>query len=169
MSFTVNGSFKSGCDLRWEGEYGIDDSKVENLLNAVKASALTLDECDKLFHADGTIADAANVSFDLLTILGPDGVAINLAEMRGLLIVNTTTPGATAANLIFSGGAANPWTGCFGDPSDTLIIPPGTGVSIPIPVASRTVDGTHKTIKLTHDGTGAADATYQIALAGVEA
>jgi hypothetical protein len=149
-------------------DYGITGNKISTSLGIINTTDFASGVADKLYSASGSLADDASVELDLLTILGFDAVALGIDTLTMLVVRNTTAIATGAASIILSGGASNKWTAFLGDSSDTVIIPPESALFL-VNYTGWTVDATHKTIKLTHDGTGTAAATYEIAIVGVAA
>ncbi len=168
MSNKVNGTWRASADVSLvTDDYGITGTILSMPVNLADGHSLAVDACDALFHDQADIADAASVEIDLLTELDPKGVALALATVHMIFIRNLTPVGATAASIIVGGAGANAWSACFGDPSDTIIIPPAMSLVLPIPcVAGLVVDGTHKKLKLLHNGVGTAVVTYEIIVIG---
>lgn len=165
MTKALEGNLRVAIDVASEDTYGIDGQKATQSPNL--ATTMDLDAtCDVLFHEEGTLADDASTEIDFLAEVDPYGDAINLDEVHGIYIKNTTAAGG--ANLIIGASAANAWSAIFGDPSDTIILGPGLAILLPMVAGSTEadVDATHKMLKILHDGTGSADATYEVAVVG---
>jgi len=162
---SVEGTMRVQIDIAASKAYGARDIESGFNFNLSKTHQLVAASCDALFHVDGSLADAANTEIDLQTVVGPDGVAINLTKIMALFIANTTVAGATKGKLIVGGAGANAWEGIFGAAGDKLLVQPNTSICFPFP-EGLTVDGTHKMLKLEHDGTGTEALTYEVAVVG---
>jgi len=161
MAQEVDGTLRVTISFDGEKDYGITDQKAKAGVSLSKTH--TLSGADELYHKSGSLADDANIELDLLTILNAYGAAINLQKVMGVYIANTVAAGG--ASLLIGGAAANAWSAVFADPTDKIKLPPNSAIILPC-VAGLTVDGTHKVLKLTHDGTGTADLTYEIVVVG---
>lgn len=165
MATVLTASMRLALEATSTKDYGITDSKAVSNLGLVDSMNIASGVADRMYHSSGSLADGVGVELDLLAILDPHGQALNLTKLMILVIRNTTAVIADAAHLIFSAGAANKWSAPLGDASDTIIIAPATALYL-INTEGWTVDATHKTIAVTHNGLGVAAATYQIAIVG---
>jgi len=173
MATELSGSMRLILEALMSRDYGITGDKAVSNLSLTSGIVLAVAAADELFHDDGSIADGAFPTsfqnFDLQTILDPHGTAINLTAVRFIVALNTTAAGG--AGLVFgdpTGIVANIWEGWHktaGPADNQFWIAPQAPFLFADP-AGNTIDATHKIIRLTHDSTGAAAATYEIAVVG---
>lgn len=168
MTRLVEGSLRISVDVKFLESVGISGNVLIQNLALGKTHSLVAESCDELFHDDGSLADAASVEIDLLTALNIKGDAMDLESVMAIVVVNTTAVAEDAASLLVGGAASNAWSAFFADPTDKLKLPPNTGIILPCP-QGLDVDGTHKILKLAHDGTGVAACTYQVVVIGKQA
>jgi len=167
MTQTLLASVRMALEANIAKDYGITDNKVTQTLGVIDTTDFGVGVTDMLNHKSGTIADAASEDIDLQTVLDPFGVAINLTKIMVLVIRNTTPYLVTAGSIIFSKSAANGWEAPFSADA-TYTIPPASHLCLVCKNVGWTVDGTHKSIKLLHDGVGTADVTYEIVILGLK-
>lgn len=124
------------------------------------------DQADTIYHAERTLADAANETLDLYasgSLTTPLGTALTLETLKLLYIKNTSSD----ASLKVGGAAATP-VDLFADSSDILTLPPGGVFLFTAPNATGVDLTTNKNLKLEHDGTGSDDLVYEIIAIGVD-
>jgi hypothetical protein len=165
MATTLTAAMRLALEVTSTKDYGITGTAAASNLGLVDNINIASGTADRLFHASGTLADGVGVEYDLSSILDPHGQALNLTKLMIIVVRNTTAVATDAASLIISGGASNKWTAPFGDPTDTIIIAPATALYL-VNTEGWTVDATHKTFAITHNGSGTAAATYQVAVVG---
>ena len=100
----------------------IDDSSLQ--YDRSFADGVAADQADKLWHDNRTLASGASDDLDLnalaSTIFGST-VTINLAKVKGVLIVNTAT--TAGEDLTVGGAAAQEWTAWVGAAGDKVRVP----------------------------------------------
>ena len=127
--------------------------------------ATAANKLNQLFHDSRTLTDAQTETLNFLaagTMVDELGETMDLDELRLLIIKNTSAE----ASLIVGAAVAEPMP-IFGVPATgTLLISPG-GIFVYIaPDASGIDVSAAAQLKLVHDGTGVADLTYEIVVAG---
>jgi hypothetical protein len=98
------------------------------------------------YNAGRALTASTPVTDDLSALTGYVG-ATAYTKVKILAITNNDT--VAGHNVVFSGGASNPFVGKLGGTTPTHTIGPGeTLLMFDLTAAGMTVDGTHKTIKL---------------------
>jgi hypothetical protein len=133
------------------------------------ASGTAVDQADRIWSDQRTVAGAANDDLDLTalthTVFGST-LTVTLAKVKAILIVNTST---TSGDLLrVDSSVTNGFTGATGGSATSLL---EIGADSSCLLASKkdgwTVDGTHKVLRV-HNPT--ADAiTYDIVILGTSA
>jgi len=105
-----------------------------------------------------TESDASAITYDLNagTLADQVGRAISFTKLNVMVIRNTHA----TASLTVGDGASNPLSP-FGTAGDVVVIPAGGVLALEWP-AGKTVDSTHKTVKVTPS----AAATWQVQFVG---
>lgn len=124
------------------------------------------DQANEVFSDIRTLAASANESLNLAGgLTGHFGETITFTKIKGLVIV--ADAGNTNA-VVVGGAASNGFSTPFGDPTDTLKVPPGGAMALIAPDAAAfaVTAGTGDLLKIANGGSGTS-VTYKIILIGV--
>jgi len=118
---------------------------------------------DVVYHDARTLADGANETLDIHdgSLSDAFGDALTIDKLKAIYIKNNSTD----ANLLI-GGAAATQMGLFNDVSDVLKLRPGGELLLTAPDADGIDVTANADLKITHDGTGSSELTYDIIVAG---
>jgi hypothetical protein len=99
---------------------GSAQTPIEALLSLV--DGIGVDQADRIYLAERTVATAANDDLDLAgtTLLDPFGAALTFAKIKTLMIINAPRIGAANTTNLTIGGGTNPVVGLLGGTSPTL-------------------------------------------------
>ncbi len=168
MADTLSCQFKAS--IHWYFQESLDLAFV---LDAAKleydrslADGTGVDQADKVWHDARTLAAGASEDLDLnalANVIFGSTVTINLAKVKGLLIVNLAT--VAGEDLIVGGAAAQPfsaWLGASGDrvrvPADSCLLATNRKSGWAV------VNGVGDTLRIANVGTG--PISYKIAVVG---
>ena len=165
MTKAATSSLRLNLDADLRDDYGITGNKAISTVNVTDELAAPA-AADSLYHASGSIADAAFVDLNFATMVDALGVACNLTKIYTIFVKNTTAAGGATLHVGDSTGAlANEWWAAWDNVAGMNKVAPQSALVLHN-AAGWTVDATHKMLRLLHDGTGAADITYEIAIVG---
>jgi hypothetical protein len=171
MADTLNLNVKASID--WLFRENLDLSVVSDASRLEYAAALAdgtgTDQCDKIWHDTRTLAAGASDDLDLnalpQTLFG-SALTINLAKVKFLLVVNTST--VAGDDLTVGGAAVQEWTAWVGTAGDKVRVPADSALLVSNRRTGWSVaNGSSDTLRLTNAGSGSV--TYKIALAGTSA
>lgn len=144
-----------------------DGSKLE--YSAAIADGVAADQCDKIWHDTRSLAAGASDDLDLnaltQTLFGST-VTINLAKVKFVLVVNTST---TAGDDLTVGGAAGQeWSAWAGGAGHKARVPADSCLLLSNKKNGWTVvNGASDTLRISN--VGAAAVSYKIVLVGTSA
>ena len=117
-------------------------------------------KAQKIATLDTNVVNGAPVTHDLTALAGPFA-NVNFANLKLLLIENTSAPGG--GNLEVGGAGANAFSAFVKDPTDILVIGPGESRPVLISALGLAVDATHKNLKV---NASAGTVTYRMIAIG---
>ena len=153
--------------LGWSWKESNDLASVRNEAQVEyrRSFSDTLDSAraDAVWETAGeTLAASASKTYELDALersLFGDILYVSLLTVRALYLHNRSA----AAGLRVGAAASDPWEGPFGDPADTLLIPPGAALLLTAPTPGWPVTTTARDLRVTAvDG----EAEFDLVLVG---
>lgn len=156
-------SFREGLDL---GNV-IDSAKLQ--FSKTLADGTAIDTADKIWHDTRSILTTANDDLDLTALthsIFGSTVTINLAKVKGILIVNNDTD--TGDELVIRADATNGFTGwCNGITTSRLWLGPDSAWLWTSKKDGVATSGTDKVLRINNPNAGTV--SYSIAIVGTSA
>ncbi len=166
MALALTSSFQLA--LTWLYTNAVDLSTATEsktlTINDSLASGNSLDQANRIFSDQRTLASSASDSLDLYGSLTDGfGTTLNFSRIAGILIQNTST---TAGDYLSVGNGTNGIASCFGNANDIIKIQPNGLVFLWAPSAAgyAVVDTSADVLKILNSG--ANSITYNIVLIG---
>jgi len=157
LTLKLGHTYTNALDLTTPEDVLAGLSLSDSLTNGTAA-----DQANAVWHDERTLA-ATSETLDLQTLTDALGLALTFAAIKAIVIKNSAT--TTAFDLAVGNAAANPWSACFSDPSDEIIVPPNGIWLWWSPTDAETVDATHSDFKI---DSGANAVTYKIWIIGTK-
>lgn len=133
-------------------------------LNTAFVDGVTDFKADRIWSDERTLSASASDSLDLAGGLTDSaGAAITFAKVRAIVVKAAL---ANGADIVVGGAASNTFTGPFGGATHTVAVKPGGTLVLCAPKTGWTVTPSTGDILKILNGSGAAAATYQIAILG---
>lgn len=137
------------------------------------ADGSAVNQAEELWHDQRTLSDDQTEELELTH----GGVEVDLVDAFGDEVVFTSIKaiyiynGSADASLIIGGTPANPseadeWLGFLASVGDTILLGPGGHLYADCPSAAGWAVAAGELFKMTHNGTGTDDLTYDIMLLG---
>jgi hypothetical protein len=127
------------------------------------SESLDAARADAIWEAAGeTLAASASKTYELDALeksLFGDTLYVSFLTLRAVYLHNRSA----AATLGVGGAPSDPWQGPFGDPSDTLLLPPGAVLLLTAPATGWPVTTTARDLRITAE---AAEAEFDLVLVG---
>lgn len=122
-------------------------------------------QANELFSDIRTLAASGTENIDLAgTLIGHFGETLTFTKIKAIVILADT---GNTNDVVVGGAASNGFAAPFGDPSDTLKVPAGGGITLVAPKAGWTVTaGTGDLLKIANGSSGT-PVTYTIVVIGV--
>lgn len=137
------------------------------------ADGVGVDQADRIYIAERTVASGANDDIDLAgtSILDPSGAALTFAKIKTIMIINAPKSGAANTTNLTIGGGTNPVVGLLGGTTPTLgPMKPGEVLLRHAGVLAGLCSVTAGTADILRVANSAgASATYQICIIGTSA
>jgi hypothetical protein len=161
INTTVKGSLSdTGLDIG-QASFSFNES-----FNTAFSNGAGANQVKQIWADIRTIAASGNDDINLTSLTNALGAAIVFTSIKGLMI----KANAANTNNLIIGDAATPFASMFGDPEDTLIVPPGGLILLANPSAAgyAVTASTNHLLRITNGNSGTT-VTYQIFLFGATA
>lgn len=144
-------------------EFGTSVKKFDGLAAIDLASGTGANLADVVYADTRTLAASANESLDLNALTDPEGLTVNFAKIKAILI---KAAAGNTNNVVVGDGASTPFLGPLGGTTPTIAIPPGGFMFLGAPVAGwASTTGVADLLKIANSG-GTTGVTFTLMLIG---
>jgi hypothetical protein len=161
------------ASLHWLFQESLDLATVTDTARLEYARSfvdgVAIDQADKLWHDERTLASAASENLDLTGLTNSvfgSTVTISFAQVKALLIVNLATTANEDLAVGGAGAGANGWHAPFKGNADAKVVVPADSMLLWVNKKHgwTVINGSSDVLKVANDGL--ASVTYRIVVVG---